>query len=70
MNTLYSASFIITCLGALQWGLVGLGGFIGKNLNVIAFVSRGKTTIEYTLYLVVGLAAIAYIWLSAHPKTS
>lgn len=66
MNTLFSATFIITCLGALNWGLIGIGGFTGKNMNVVSFISRGNSTIEYVVYLIIGLSAVTYIWLSAH----
>jgi uncharacterized membrane protein YuzA (DUF378 family) len=63
-NTLYSVSFILTCLGALQWGIVGIGGFFGKNFNIIAILTKGNTMIEYGIYTLVGLAGLLYIWFS------
>ncbi len=64
MDTLYSVSFVITVLGAIQWGLIGLGGFIGKNINVISFLSRGNTIFEYSIYLGVGIFGVCYLWIS------
>jgi uncharacterized membrane protein YuzA (DUF378 family) len=63
-NTLYSVSFILTCLGALQWGMVGIGGFLGKNFNIIAVLTKGNSMIEYGIYTLVGLAGLLYIWFS------
>lgn len=66
MNTLYSLTFILTCLGAIQWGLIGIGGFIGKNINVVSFISRGHNTLEYVIYIIIGISAVVHIWLSSH----
>jgi uncharacterized membrane protein YuzA (DUF378 family) len=65
MNAIYSFTFFVTCLGAVLWGLVGIGGFIGKNLNAISFISRGNSVFEYSLYTIVGVSAVVYIWLSS-----
>ncbi len=65
MNTIYSVSFIVTSLGALLWGIVGVGGFIGKNLNVISFLSKGNSLIEYSIYIFIGVCSVVYIWVSS-----
>jgi uncharacterized membrane protein YuzA (DUF378 family) len=65
MNALYSLSFIVTFLGALLWGLIGIGGFVGKNLNVVSFVSKGNSTIEYGVYIFIGICSVIYVWLSS-----
>lgn len=65
MDTLYSISFVITVLGSIQWGLIGLGGFIGKNINIVSFLSRGNSVFEYVVYLVVGISALFYLWISS-----
>lgn len=63
-NTLYSVSFILTCLGAVQWGIIGIGGFLGKNFNLVAVLTKGNTMIEYSIYTLLGLAGVVYIWFS------
>jgi uncharacterized membrane protein YuzA (DUF378 family) len=63
-NAIYSTTFIVVCLGAIQWGMVGIGGFVGKNFNVITVLTRGNSAIEYGVYTFVGLAGLLYIWFS------
>jgi uncharacterized membrane protein YuzA (DUF378 family) len=63
-NALYSISFILTCTGSILWGVVALGGFLGKNFNVLAILSKGNSTLEYSIYGIFGLAGIAYVWFS------
>jgi len=65
MNTLLSITFAITCFAAIQWGLIGLGGFLGKNLNIISFITRGNFLIEYIIYGLMGLSGVCYIWIIA-----
>ena len=65
MNALYSLSFVVTSLGALLWGAVGVGGFIGKNLNVVSFISKGNSMIEYSVYIFIGICSVIYIWVSS-----
>lgn len=65
MKTLYSTTFVITCLGAIAWGLIGIGGFMGKNINVVSFISRGYSVLEYSIYLIIGISAVVHIWLAS-----
>ena len=51
-------AFALVVIGALNWGLVGLAGFIGGNLNLVNLVLGGVPTIESIVYLVVGLAGL------------
>ena len=45
-------------IGALNWGLVGLGMFLGKDLNVVKMLLGTWPTVEAVVYLLVGLAAV------------
>ncbi|HLD32210.1 MAG TPA: DUF378 domain-containing protein, partial [Candidatus Peribacteraceae bacterium] len=49
---------ILILIGGINWGLVGLGGFLGKNLNVVNLLLGGVPAVEYVVYLLVGLAAL------------
>lgn len=49
---------ILVLIGGINWGLVGLGGFLGKNLNVVNLLLGGVPTLEYVVYILVGLAAL------------
>ncbi|MFH0770538.1 MAG: DUF378 domain-containing protein [Candidatus Peregrinibacteria bacterium] len=53
---------ILVLVGALNWGLAGLGYFLGQNLNVVNLLLGSQPTIEAVVYLLVGLSAIVVIW--------
>lgn len=61
---------LITCLlvviGAVNWGLVGLGSFLKMNLNVVNLLLGSMPTVEWIVYLVVGVAGLmfAYVMLT------
>ncbi len=65
MDTLYSISFFITSLAGILWGLVGVGGFLGQNLNIVSLMSRGNSLLEYSIYVIFGISSIFYIWMSS-----
>jgi len=46
-------------IGALNWGLVGLGGFLGRDLNVVHLALGTWPAVESIVYLLVGVAAVA-----------
>lgn len=49
---------VLLIIGGLNWGLVGLGGFLGTNLNVVNLLLGSVPTVEWIVYILVGLAAI------------
>lgn len=49
---------ILTIVGALNWGLVGLGYFLGKELNVVRLIVGMSPTAEAVVYIIVGLAGV------------
>ena len=51
-------AWVLIIIGALNWGLVGLGGFFGSNWNVVNLILGGIPVIEFIVYLLVGLAAV------------
>jgi len=52
------AVMLLVIVGALNWGLVGLGGLIGNaNLNVVHLILGSlPAVVESVVYLLVGLA--------------
>ena len=38
MNGLHMAAWVLVIVGALNWGLVGLGGFLGGNWNLVNLI--------------------------------
>lgn len=57
-----SAAAILVLIGALNWGLVGLGGFIGMDLNVVNLLLGTWPQVEWVVYILVGLAAVYEIF--------
>ena len=62
-NPLGIISCILVVIGGLNWGLVGLGGFMGQNLNVVNLLLAQWPQIEWGVYLLVGVAAIVHIFI-------
>jgi uncharacterized membrane protein YuzA (DUF378 family) len=51
-------SWILVMVGALNWGLVGIGGFIGGNWNLVALILGSMPQLEWIVYILVGLSAV------------
>ena len=50
--------FLLTIVGALNWGLVGIGMFMGSDLNVVHMILGGSATLESLVYVLVGISGI------------
>jgi uncharacterized protein len=51
---------ILVFVGAFNWGLVGLSGFIGVNLNIVNLIFGSMPQLEWVVYLLVGAAALVF----------
>lgn len=58
MKALHMVTFLLTIVGGLNWGLVGLGGFMGSDLNVVHMILGSMPAIEWIVYILVGLSAV------------
>jgi len=56
----------LVIIGAINWGLVGLGFFFDGNWNLVSLLFGGIADglIEATVYLLVGLSGIYQIYFS------
>ena len=52
----------IVVIGALNWGLIGLGGFLGSNWNAINLIFGRWPHVEWAIYILVGIAGILKIF--------
>lgn len=57
-STLDWTSLVLVIVGAINWGLVGVGNLLDANWNVVNLVLGSFPTIEALVYLVVGLAGL------------
>ncbi len=48
----------LVIIGALNWGLVGLGYFLSMNLNVVNLLLGSWPVVEDIVYVLVGAAGI------------
>jgi len=55
-------SWILVIIGALNWGLVGIGGFFGSDFNVVGLILGGVSWLENLVYLLVGLAGLMLLF--------
>lgn len=51
-------AYCLMVIGALNWGLVGVGGFAGKDLNLVHALLGAWPTVEWVVYVLVGLAGV------------
>lgn len=58
MKNLHMVSWILIIVGALNWGLVGLGGFLGGSWNVVNMILGSWPQVESLVYVLVGAAAV------------
>ena len=59
-------SFILVIIGGLNWGLVGLGGFMASDWNVVHMILGTWPEVEWLVYLLVGLGALSLLF--SHKK--
>jgi uncharacterized membrane protein YuzA (DUF378 family) len=58
----YKIGKILLIIGGLNWGLVGLGMLLGKDLNVVNMILGSWPTVEGVVYVLVGLSAVMKIF--------
>ena len=51
-------TWILIIVGGLNWGLVGLGGFMGSNWNIVHLILGSWPPVENIVYLLVGLSTV------------
>lgn len=51
-------AWVLVIIGALNWGLVGIGGFMGENLNLVNLLLGAWPVVENIVYLLVGIAGV------------
>lgn len=67
MKSLHMVSMILVIVGGLNWGLIGLGGFLGGDWNVVNMILGSWPMLEWLVYVLVGLSAVSM--LVSHKKT-
>jgi len=60
--TLNKIVYFLVIVGALNWGLVGLGYFFNTDWNVIDLIFGRWAALENAIYVLVGLSALKMLW--------
>lgn len=58
---LHKVAALLVFIGALNWGLVGVGGFVGSNWNLVNMLLGSWPTAEWIVYILVGVSALAML---------
>ncbi|MDE2079295.1 MAG: DUF378 domain-containing protein [Patescibacteria group bacterium] len=58
MNALNMIAYVLVIIGGLNWGLEGLGMWLGGNWNVVNLIFGSMPWLEALVYVLVGLSAI------------
>lgn len=67
MKIIHIVAFLLVVVGGINWGLVGLGGFMGADWNLVHMIVGNWPQVEWLVYVLVGLSAL---WLLvAHKGT-
>ncbi len=57
-TTVGKVAWILVLIGALNWGLVGLGNLLGFQGNVVELLLGSWPVVENVVYVLVGLSAV------------
>ena len=49
---------MLVIIGAINWGLVGVGNFVGANWNLVNIIFGSVPVAQNLIYLLVGLAGL------------
>jgi len=52
------ATLALVIVGAINWGLVGVGQFLDENWNVVNIIFEDFSNVEAGIYVLVGLAGL------------
>jgi len=55
---IHSIAWILVMVGGLNWLLVGLGGFMGSDWNLVHFILGSVPALEWLVYVLVGVSAV------------
>jgi uncharacterized membrane protein YuzA (DUF378 family) len=58
VNAVDWLSLVLVVVGALNWGLIGIGYFLEANWNLVNLVFGSVPVLENVIYLLVGLAGL------------
>jgi uncharacterized membrane protein YuzA (DUF378 family) len=61
MKALHMIAWILVMIGGINWLLIGIGGFVGSDWNVVHLILYSVPALEWLVYILVGLSAVYMI---------
>lgn len=61
-------AWLLVIIGALNWGLIGLGGFMNANWNIVGMILGTWPQVEWLVYILVGLSGLWMLINKAKPS--
>lgn len=58
MSPLDWVAFVLVAIGGLNWGLVGVGMFVGGSWDLVQLILGSIPVLRNIVYILVGLSAI------------
>ncbi len=58
MKVLHMIAFLLLVIGGLQWGLIGIGGFVGGNWDILNMLLGSWPSVLWIVYILVGISAL------------
>lgn len=55
--------WVLVVIGAINWGLVGLGGYLNSNLNAVNWLLGARPQVEWAFYILIGLAGVKMLFM-------
>jgi hypothetical protein len=68
MKALGGIAMVLVVVGAINWGLVGIGMLAGANYNLVNLIFGSMPVLEAVVYLLVGVSGILVGWVHATGK--
>jgi hypothetical protein len=59
---LYTIAQVLLIIGGINWGLVGLGGFLGNSWNLVDMIFGANSGLANIIYIIVGVAGLYVIF--------
>jgi len=58
----HKVTWLLVIIGAINWGLVGLGGFFGGDWNIVGLLLGKWMVLENIVYVLVGISGVMLIF--------
>lgn len=55
-------AMLLMVIGSINWGLIGIGGFLGSDWNIVKLVLGSISWLESIVYILVGVSAIVMLF--------